>query len=331
MRHIYIGFLVSLLATLTIMAQDGEIITPQDLAPEQGQFIRIEGVEIYFEDYGEIGQPTVILLHGFGGLTFTWRDNIQPLTDAGYRVIAFDRPPFGLSDKGLEIDYSTSAQLTYMVGLMDALEVESAALVGHSAGGGIISYFSTRFPERVDALVFVASAVPIPREPSTSSEEPVGEESSGTGLGGLFELAGSLDPASPVSQGLVRSFLTPEVFVDILSSAYYDSSIITDDVALGYQLPLQITGWEVGFLTYFGADNGELTFDIETFIGLNVPMLIIWGEEDTWVPIEAGNALAEFFPEATYITYPQVGHLPMEENVTQFNLDLLDFLMTVYE
>lgn len=328
MRHLFMSLLFLTLTTVTLIAQEDEIITPQDLAPEQGQFITIEGVEIYFEDYGEIGQPTVMLLHGFGGLTFTWRDNIQPLVQSGYRVIAFDRPPFGLSDKGLETDYSTSAQLTYMLGLMDALEVESATLVGHSAGGGIISYFSTMYPERVDALVFVAGAVPIPRETSATDDEDTQEDNNG--IGSLFELAGNLDPAAPVSQTLVRSFLTPEAFVDILSSAYYDSSIVTDEVATGYQIPLQVTGWEAGFLTYFATDN-DLAFDIDTFTALDVPMMLIWGENDTWVAIEAGSMLAQIFPQATFITYSEVGHLPMEENTAQFNTDLLDFLATIYE
>ena len=315
-------------SSLTVSAQDEDIITPQDLAPEQGQFIEVNGVEIYFEDYGVADNPTMILLHGFGGSSFTWRDNISSLVDAGYRVVTFDRPPFGLSDKSLETDYTTSAQLDYMLGLMGALEIDRATLVGHSAGGGIISYFSTLYPERVDALVFVAGAVPIPRDVVVTDDDSDDDDS---GLGSLFELAGSLDPASSVSQNLVQSFLTPERFVELLSSAYYDPAIVTDEIAEGYQLPLQITGWEIGFISYFASRNETLEFDLDAFSTLDIPISIIWGEDDTWVPISAGEALAEFFPNSTFITYPLVGHLPMEENPEQFNTDLLAFIDTVYE
>ena len=328
MRYLRTLILVIIVfSSIIISAQDDETTTAQDLAPEQGQFIEIDGVEIYYEDYGEIGNSTVMLLHGFGGSSFTWRDNIEPLVDAGYRVIAFDRPPFGLSDKGLETDYGTLAQIEYMIGLMDSLAIESATLVGHSAGGGIISYFSATYPERVDALVFVAGSAPIPREAVETNDE----DENGGGLGGLFELAGSLDPASPVSQNLVSSFLTPEAFVDILSSAYFDPSIVTDEVAEGYQLPLLVTGWEAGFLAYFASRSEAIEFDLDAFEGLDVPILIIWGEEDSWVPIEAGESLAEFFPASSFITYPNVGHLPMEENTDQFNTDLLEFVDSVYE
>ena len=329
MRYLRLTIVMILIfSAFTISAQDEDIITPQYLAPEQGQFIAINDVDIYFEDYGEADNPTVILLHGFGGSSFTWRDNISPLVDAGYRVVTFDRPPFGLSDKSLETDYTTSAQLSYMLGLMDVLEIDSATLVGHSAGGGIISYFSTLYPERVDALVFVAGAVPIPRDVAVTDDNSDDDDSA---LDSLFELAGSLDPASPVSQNLVQSFLTPERFVELLSSAYYDPAIVTDEIATGYQLPLQVTGWEIGFISYFASRNETLEFDLDAFDTLDIPISIIWGEDDTWVPISAGESLTTFFPNSTFITYPLVGHLPMEENPEQFNADLLAFIDSVYE
>ena len=59
---------------------------------------------------------------------------------------------------------------------------------------------------------------------------------------------------------------------------------------------------------------------------LDVPVLIIWGEEDTWVPIQVGRNLRDHLPDSTWITYPDVGHLPMEENIEQFNADMLRFL-----
>ena len=57
-----------------------------------------------------------------------------------------------------------------------------------------------------------------------------------------------------------------------------------------------------------------------------MPILIIWGEEDTWVPIAIGEAMTNSFTDVQLITYANVGHLPMEENTEQFNADVISFL-----
>jgi len=54
--------------------------------------------------------------------------------------------------------------------------------------------------------------------------------------------------------------------------------------------------------------------------------LLIWGQDDSWVPMTAGQLLRDLLPNSQWITYPQIGHLPMEENIEQFNRDLLAFL-----
>ncbi len=58
----------------------------------------------------------------------------------------------------------------------------------------------------------------------------------------------------------------------------------------------------------------------------DMPVLIIWGEEDTWVPITMGEAMNSSFTDVEMVTYESVGHLPMEENVEQFNTDMISFL-----
>lgn len=317
--------IVCLTAIVPTIAQTG--VTPQDLADPDGAFIDINGVEIYYVEQGPADGPAVLLLHGFGGSTFTWRDTMPALAEAGYRVIAFDRPPFGLSDKSPDVDYSLDAQVALTAGLMDSLSIESAVVVGHSAGGGVIAHFATLYPERVNALVFVAGAVRVTSQTAPPAPQAAEEASNPSPLGGLFEMAANLDPNSAFAQAAVRAFLTPERFAGLLSSTYFDPATMTEEIAAGYQRPLQIAGWEIAFLAYF-ASRTQITadLDLEAFAALDAPVLIIWGEEDTWVTPDVGQDLHAFLPESQLITYALVGHMPMEENVAQFNADLLTFL-----
>jgi pimeloyl-ACP methyl ester carboxylesterase len=331
MKKFGLWLLLALLSAWTIAAQG---VPPQELADADGQFIDLGGVEIYYIERGPADGPAVLLLHGFGGSTFSWRLNMDALAEAGYRVVAFDRPPFGLSDKRLGVDYSTAAYAELTAQLMDALAIESAALVGHSAGGGVIAQFAVDFPERVAALVYVAAAVPIEVDTDLSAQAestPDAEETENESpLGNMFALAANLDPESEVAQTAVRAFLTPEAFVNILSSAYYDATLITPEVAAGYQRPLRVEGWEGAFLTYIQTTERTAP-DLDALAAVDAPVLIVWGEEDTWVPMERGEALRDLYGTAQWVTYSDIGHLPMEETPDTFNADLLEFLDSIDE
>ncbi|MEQ8674344.1 MAG: alpha/beta hydrolase [Aggregatilineales bacterium] len=320
-----------LMPLLALNAQDDTDLSPQELADPDSAFVDINGVEIYYVEQGDPQNPTVLLLHGFGGSTFTWRDNISVIADAGYHVIAFDRPPYGLADKDPDaLDYTPQAYAELTAGLMDALDISSATLVGHSAGGTVIAEFAVQFRERADALVFVAGAVRIPQEDAPSSDSTPEPDSGGSPLGSLGTIAANLDPNSPLAAGIIRNFVTPDVFIDILSSAYGSDFVVTDEVASGYQRALRVDGWELAFLALFANQNVPTPPDFEALARFEAPILIQWGEADTWVPLSAGESLHEFFSGSTFITYPEIGHLPMEETVDAFNADLITFLDAVY-
>ncbi|MFW5748258.1 MAG: alpha/beta fold hydrolase [Chloroflexota bacterium] len=333
-------FLTTLLLTglvvLPAAAQEDEDATvpAEALAGPNGQFIDLDGVRLYVVVEGDPDGPPVMLLHGFGGSTFTWRDTIPALVDAGYRVIAYDRPPFGLSDKAREIDLSLAAQVERAAALMDALEIESAALVGHSAGGGVIGAFATTYPERVDALVFVAGAVNIAAQaaPEVEATAEANAQESESPLGGLFALAGRIDADNPGAANLLRGLLTRERFIDILSSAYGPGFEVTEDIADGYARILRVEGWETGLLALVTARDEREPIAADRFVEVvgEIPTAIIWGEADPWVPLRQGETLYQLLPDATFITYPGIGHLPMEEAIEQFNDDLVSFLEEVY-
>ena len=100
--------------------------------------------------------PAVLLLHGLGSSLDTWRRNVQPLADAGYRVLAPDLPGYGDSDKPVSLEYDPLAAVDFTRRFLEALSVQKASLVGNSAGGLVAAMFSLEHPERTNRLALVA-------------------------------------------------------------------------------------------------------------------------------------------------------------------------------
>ena len=133
------------------------------LVDEDSRFIEVNGIDVHYKQYGS-GEPVMILLHGFGASTFSWREVMKPLSEYG-TVIAFDRPAFGLTERPMpgewegESPYTLNSQINLLIGLMDRLNVEKAVLIGNSAGGTVAAAAALAHPQRVAALVLVDAAV----------------------------------------------------------------------------------------------------------------------------------------------------------------------------
>ena len=136
-------------------------VPAESLADEDSKFIQVNGVNVHYKIYGT-GEPVLILLHGFGASLFSWHEVTTPLAEYG-TVIAYDRPAFGLTERPLEWEgenpYSQDAQVELVIGLMDALGVEKATLVGNSAGGTVSMLTALKYPERIESLILVDPAV----------------------------------------------------------------------------------------------------------------------------------------------------------------------------
>lgn len=292
---------------------------PQTLADPEGQFLSINGVQTYVIDVGpRDGQP-VVLLHGFGASTVSWRHTIPALTAAGYRAIAFDRPGFGLSDKSYDLDYSHTNQAAHTIALMDTLQIERAVLVGHSQGGNVITHAALAYPERVESLVIVAGAVILDDHTSTLGQIAV------TSSGFLVNLA-SYEPLAALIGAGLQLYLTPDRIQDILRSAYASPDAVTAATVEDYLRPFYTPNWDLGLIAMVrdGAGNEVPPAQLEQ---IRQPVMLIWGEADAWVPVSNGEQLRQYLTtDIIWHTYPEVGHMVMEEAPDTFNRDLLEFL-----
>lgn len=298
------------------------------LADPDGVFIDVDGLSTYVLARGpQDGQP-VLLLHGWGASTFTWREQIDALAAAGYRAIAFDRPPYGLSAKtGENIPYRPTALADFTARVMDKLGIQRATLVGQSQGGGVIGYFAVKYPERVERLVFVSGALRPTDDPAPSGGGAAGRVSGALGLPPLAGTLLNIDPFARWARLGIRAFVTPEFSTTILRSAYHDPNFLTPEIAAGYQKQLRVVGWDEALLNQLrGSAFTPEPITAAQISAIAAPVMIVWGQDDTWVPLSVGERLHELLPDAVFVTYPNVGHLPQEEAAAQFNADLLAFL-----
>ena len=116
-----------------------------------------EDVRIAYMDVAPTGPAngrTVIFHHGGLYYGWYWEDQMHALSEAGYRVIAKDRLGWGKSSKPM-IPYSINLWASNTALLMDHLDIEQAALVGHSIGGQMVTRFAFLYPERITHLVTV--------------------------------------------------------------------------------------------------------------------------------------------------------------------------------
>jgi pimeloyl-ACP methyl ester carboxylesterase len=121
--------------------------------------VEANGLRFHVLDEGA-GSP-VLLLHGFPDTSRLWRAQIAALTDAGYRAIAPDLRGRGASDRPEMVsDYALSAIVADVVGILDALEVERAHVVGHDWGAAVAWLVASLVPNRVDHLVAISVGFP---------------------------------------------------------------------------------------------------------------------------------------------------------------------------
>ena len=305
------------LAVLIVFALIGPFFIPvpplentvpaESLADEDSRFVEVNGLNVHYKTYGT-GEPVFILLHGFGASLFSWHEVTTPLAEYG-TVIAYDRPAFGLTERPLEWEgespYSQDSQVELVIGLMDALGIEKATLVGNSAGGTVSMLTALKYPERIESLILVDPAVYAGGGAPAWIRPLLGTPQ--------MQHVGPLIARQIQAQG-----------VEFIKTAWHDPSKISQATFDGYQKPLQVEDWDKALweLTLSSRESG-LAERVNEF---NLPILVITGDDDRIVPTEQSLRLAAEIPNADLVVVPQCGHLPHEECPDEFMQAVQDFL-----
>ena len=299
-------FVVCVVPYLIPLGQPRADVPPDELVGEYGRFLNVAGMNIYVEDRNsEAAQATIVLIHGLGGSTFSWRHNAPFFAARGYRVVSLDLKGFGLSYKDFASDYSHPAQAELLAQVLAGLGVERAYLVGHSMGTSVMLHFAHLYPEKVLGLVSVDGAV---------------------NLDGGHANAGALlkfPPFKRAGEVFLTRYVTKERVGRLLESATYQD-IVTPEVIAGYYDRLVTGRWAESLLAMVrDMSRNTITFALED---LEFPTLILWGEQDTWVTLAGIDRWKDEIPGAEFEAVPEAGHLLMEEKPDLFNDMVLDFL-----
>ncbi len=286
-----------------------DTVSERELADPDSKFIQVGELTVHYKEMGA-DTPVFILLHGFGASAFSWREVMQPFSELG-RVIAYDRPAFGLTSRPMpgewrgENPYSPASQAAIVIGLMDALGVQQAYLVGNSAGGTVSVYTALTYPERVSGLILVDAAI------YTGGGSPAWARPL---LG-----APQMRHLGPL---LARQIATSGD--DFIRAAFHDPSLVTPGVLEGYRKPLRAHNWDRALWELTAASRplglaerlGELT----------LPVLVITGDDDRIVPTQQSIRLGAEIPGATLVVIKNAGHLPHEERPSEFMQAAREFI-----
>lgn len=277
------------------------------------QFVEIgDGVTVHLRDEGPKDAPAIILLHGSNADLHTW----EPWADAlkgQYRVIRFDQVGHGLTGPDPAHDYSRTNYVADVLEVADTLGLGTFILGGNSMGGKHALAFAAAHPERVRGLVLVdASGGPMPK---LTPQEEKDEESGNIG----FKIA-----QTPGINLLVEQITPRSLIAQSLEQSVSVTSIVTEPMIDRYWELLRYPGNRRATLKRFGFPYEPLT-EAE-IAAVTAPTLILWGEEDRLIPVEAGRWLAKTLPSNRLVIYPKVGHLPQEEAVEATLGDLLPWL-----
>lgn len=267
-----------------------------------GRHLPLNQEIIHFVEAGQ-GEP-LLLVHGFIAWSFTWRHNLPALAER-FHTYAPDLRGFGLSQRGTHLRYGLDDQADLLAAFLDAMQVKRTALIGHSMGGEIALRFALRHPHRLKGMVLVAPSALVQRQRRWAERWllPV------PGLGPLAVRAALLN----------RRFAARSV----REARYHSGTACEADVA-GYHLPACIPGSARSFVKMlrdldFGAATGRLG-EVEH------RTLIVWGENDPWLPVAHGYRLVKLLPRADLVTFPNCGHVPHEEYPDRFHQVVIPFL-----
>lgn len=241
------------------------------------------------------GVDTFVLVHGYGGSSFSWRYWLPALAPRGH-VVLVDLKGFGDAPRPDDGRYAPNDQAELVHRYVLQRDLRRVTLVGHSLGGGVALLTALRLlderPPRLARLVLVAGAAYRQKLPPFVSFAH-----------------------RPLLSRLLMRVLGPRRIVRwVLRTIVFDPSRISSAQVEGYARTLAIEGTTTTLIqSALQVVPQGLDEVVARYRELDVPALLLWGREDRAVPLAVGERLARDLPDATLVVLERCGHLPAEE------------------
>ena len=249
-----------------------------------------DGARAHVRDRGPRDGRAVVLIHGSNASLFTWEPWAKRLDDT-FRVVTVDMPGHGLTGAVPNRDYSEEGMVKFVGEVADALGLQRFALGGNSMGGGVAARFAEEYPDRVTHLVLVDS-------------------------GGLSSKQGDRIPLAlrlartPIVNRLLLHITPRSLVVAGIDDAIVRKDIITDGMIDSYWDFNRMEGTREATIARFNTRGRR----VKDHLGdIKAPTLILWGEEDHLIGVDAAHEFQAAIAGSKLIIYPRTGHLPQEE------------------
>ncbi len=269
--------------------------------------VATNGLELEMESFGRESDPALLLVMGLGAQMILWDEAFcEALAGRGFRVIRFDNRDVGLSTRlssagmpnvmaalaamasgqPVPAPYTLSDMADDTAGLLDALDIGAAHVVGASMGGMIAQTLAIRHPKRVRTLTSIMSTTGNPGLPQATPDA----------------MRVLLTPAPSDRERLIEH--TVEVWRVIGSPGFpFDEAMVRDRAARGFDRGVSPEGQARQLVAILASGNRK-----PALANVRIPALVIHGDADPLVPIAGGRDTAEAIPGAELLVIEGMGH-----------------------
>ena len=301
---------LALIAALFAWGYAGDIPVSElraKYANAESEFVDLgDGMTVHLRDEGPKDAPAIILLHGSNASLHTWQQWVDRL-GKDYRIIRYDQPGHGLTGPHPQDDYSANAFVDVVDRIAKNRGLETFFLGGNSMGGWVSHEYAKAHPEKLQGLILVDAAGAPDAKPKSL---PIGFRIARLPL--LNKLAQVITPRSIIETSLKQTVSNKAIVTNAEIDEYWE--------LLRYPGNREATGKR------FAQYGSRLTGTPISEATHKVPALILWGDEDSLIPVSSAKWFqAQYTDNVTHI-YPRIGHLPMEEAAEATAKDVGDWL-----
>ncbi len=276
-------------------------------ANAESEFVDLgDGMAVHLRDEGPKDAPAIILLHGSNASLHTWQQWVDRL-GKDYRIIRYDQPGHGLTGPQPKDDYSAKAFVDVVDRIAKNRGLVKFYLGGNSMGGWVSHEYAKAHPEKLLGIILVDAAGAPDAKPKSL---PIG-----------FRIA-----RLPVLNKLAQVITPRSVIETSLKQTVSNQAVVTDAEIDEYWELLRYPGNREATGKRFAQYGTRLTVTPISETTHKVPALILWGDDDSLIPVSSAKWFqAQYTDNVTHI-YPRIGHLPMEEAADATAKDVSDWL-----
>ncbi len=271
----------------------------------QDKTITANGLKLHYLDWGSVGRPAMLLLHGLRGHAHSW-DDVSAAMCQDYHVLALDQRGRGDSDWAKDGDYSTGAFVADLAAFCESLNLNSFVLVGHSMGGRNSMSFAGRYPEKLSRLIVVDIGPVI---------DPAGAERITREIRDIPEEFDSFEAAAEY-MGRQNRYASDAV---LRRRLHYSTR----------ELPNGKIGWRYDLTIREQRRQGTGAPPVDLWPALPkiaCPTLIVRGADSDLLSPEVAQRMVDTIANSRLVEIERAGHMVFEDNPEDFVVAVREFL-----